>query len=276
MFEEEHPGLLIWVALLIAGCCIGVFIIKLPSVDQQEKKSLQSWITDQSSLDNIPLVVALGTSLTGAGLDSMNVLEKNISAASGLNTRVLKVWKLDAGPETFSDLSTELRRLHPVIAVVEANMLFYSFSKKKGWPEYTQRFRNFINKKKYYYLPDSKPLVLKRRITELEAFRSGLVDTGKLAAFKDLLVAWQNQGTKILLLNFPLEMPLEARKWNSKDTISFFRNLSYLKEYCRIEYVYPELKLNETNYIDHAHMNNKGQQKQSIFFSNLVAGQLSL
>ena len=216
----------------------------------------------------------LGTSLTGSGLDSMNVLENGITRRTGKPVRVLKLWKLDAAPSTFTDLSPALLRLRPSLVVIEANMLFYFFEKKKGWPAYTQRFRDFVNRKKEEYLPDAKPFVLRRQIKELEGFRSGLHDTTHFAGLRQLLAAWQEQGAVVSLLNFPLESALESRKWNSSDTSAFHNNLRYLRRACNITFNNAKEPLDESFFTDHAHMNVRGQQKQSSHFSALAAQQL--
>ncbi|MBA4166565.1 MAG: hypothetical protein H0X41_03305 [Chitinophagaceae bacterium] len=273
--SNHFSGLGVWVALFLAGCSLCVFITKLPSRQESEKNAMQSWITAQSSSSPEPIVVALGTSLTGSGLDSTEVLQKMIAEKSGRPVRVLKIWRLDAGPATYDSLLPALVQLRPSVVVIEANMLFYSFSKKKGWPAYVQRFRDFVNNKKEQYSPDSKPLVLKRHLSEMETFRSGLIDTGQLVAFTKLLAGWQKEGARLVLFNFPLEASLEIKKWSSADTVSFFRNLHFIERHCRIEFIDAKMRLDETNFIDHAHMNEHGQLKQSLLFCNLVTRQLA-
>ena len=271
----SFPGLGVWAALLIASSCVGFLIIRMPSKEQQEKTAMQSWLLNKSTLsDKKPLIIILGTSLTGCGLDSTELLEKIISERSGQEVSVIKIWKSDASPNTFSELGTAIEKLKPAVVVTEANMLFYTFSKRKGWPTYVKRFRNFINAKNDHYFPDNKPIVLKRQMTQLETFRNGLMDTTQLVSLGDLLAAWQKQGSRLILLNFPLEWPLEIKKWNSGDTTTFYQNVDYLRRRCAIQYTDPKMRLNELNFIDHAHMNQLGQKKQSLFFCNLVAGQL--
>jgi hypothetical protein len=273
--QQGAPGLTVWLALLVAAMALVLLIFNLPSQDQLERKGIHTWLARQPHGEkNRPLILMLGTSLTGCGLDSISILESCIHQLSGRETCVCKVWKLNAGPVTFAALSSSLKAAHPAVVIIEANTLFYAFRKEKGWPAYVQRFRDFVSQRNYVYEPDSKPLVLHRELKELETFRSGLMDTTQLAGFGELLQALQQQGSKIVLFNFPLEAPLEIKKWNSADTAVFFSNMNYLRRYCSLEYADQRMSWDETHFIDHAHMNTKGRQKQTLRFCRLVAEQL--
>ena len=269
------PGLRIWIAVLAALGCIIVFVWQLPSRDSVENSEIRSWLMERSaSAGEKKSVLILGTSLTGCGIDSAKRLENTVQESSGENVQVLKIWKLNAGPETFADLAPALKSFHPVSVGIEANMLFYSFVKDKGWPAYVQRLRDVITRNHHSYEPDAKPVILKRQMMELEGFRTGMMDTTRLTGFASLLQYWNAHGTTIFLLNFPLQGELEIKKWRSVDTVYFSRNLAYLKRYCRIDYFSQEKPMDERYFIDHAHMNLRGQKKQSDLFCAIITRQI--
>lgn len=274
--KQSFPSLSVWVALFCIGGVIVFFITRLPSKDQLENEGIANWLeirnTDSSKAT---LVIALGSSLTGSGLDSAQHLSEQIETISGRKVDVLKIWKINAGPATFSALDSHMRSLHPAVVAVEANLFFYAFIKGKGWPGYVQRFRDFVDGGKYNYQPDDKPYIRQQKIEVLETFRSGLMDTVPVSKLGMLLQRWHRQGAKIVLINFPLEEKLEMKKWNSKDTTVFFRNINYLEQYAPFTFLNERRAWPAEYFIDHAHLNKKGELRQSALFCEQVAKQLT-
>jgi hypothetical protein len=276
--SDKQPPLWIWGGLFVvlAGIACSLYL-KQQRSEQQARSSLESYVKKGNSPEqNNQLVLVFGTSQIGWGLDSCSLLQKCIDIANPGSVRVLKIWKHSESLSTFNEIKPVLEKLKPSVIVIEGNMLFYRFPKDAMITKYLQVFRNFFAGKQLdlNYDPDKIFFLRDRTLQEVEGGRAGLIDTTDLESFRTIASGWQKKGCKILVMNFPIEYTLEENKWRSPDTIAFYRNMQYFRQACPFEYVDPGFRLSSAYFIDHAHMNRLGRQKQTSFFCRTVAAQI--
>jgi hypothetical protein len=276
---QNAPGLQIWVTLAVTAIVLGAWIITMPTPDERQDNSIRKYISGQAKKnEKNPLILVLGSSLTACGLDDIPVLENKIAEKYGHPVRVMKIWKLNAAPEFFATLSTQLKQLHPTMIVVEGNIFLYISRKKNWWSQAPMLFKDYVDnlRKDNNYDPDFKPSLPPRTVSELEHLRTGVTAVSQLKDFAQLLGHFQKDSCKIVLFNYPLQDKLEERKWKNADTAIFYNNLRFLTGAFRFRYEDSKILLDENYFIDHGHMNAKGRRIQTDIFCNTIAYQLHL
>lgn len=272
------PPLKIWVWIAITCLGIGVLLFfrekqTRVSLDESRRKYLEQGFQKSG---NQPVVLILGTSLLESGVFSGDRIASRLGETCHIKPVVLKYWKRGAGMSSLVDPLTGLKNIHPALLVLEANMLFYRPPEMTVRAKYMQTFLELVSFKdaRMPYAPDAIPVFTPINRGAMNEFRNGLVDSNEIRSFRDLAAAWQSKGTRIVLINFPIEAQEEKKKWLRSDTANFNRNLRFLKEKISFTYVDDHLQLDETNFYDFAHLNSKGNQIFSAYFCRNICLQL--
>jgi hypothetical protein len=215
----------------------------------------------------------MGTSLTQCALDSSELLEASVKKITGCDPLILKIWKKAGSLETLMGAVSGLKQFHPDLLLVEANMLCYT---PKEIPLDSRLLTAFHHLAKLrlnnVYMPEEKPTVGFQDVNlAVENFRAGIVDTTQLISFRNFAVQEQRSGTKILLVNIPLEGSEEFKKWKSADTALFNSNLNFIRKKLAFKYLESNMHLDRSYYLDKGHMNEKGFKT----FSNWLCNELS-
>jgi hypothetical protein len=276
--KKIFPPLKTWFLLVVAADLLFVWIYFTEKSNRMaENECRQTYISSRfQRAGGNPVVFIIGTSLVEAGVCSSDSISACLQETSGEPIQVVKVWKPAATLSSFATDLPSLQRVNPGLVVIEANMLFYRGVEEPFLSRYLQTFRDMLAFKNSAtpYNPDVRHPFKPLGNLSIDDIRGGLIDTSDLSAFRKMAEHWQSGGTRFLLVNFPIENSLEARKWNSVDTASFFRNLNYLKQKISLAYVGPQLQLDSSYFFDLAHLNNKGNRIFSSFFCRSVAAQL--
>jgi len=277
--KKKFPPLKIWVML---GVVLILILISLYFLERSSRKneysSRESYLKRQfASARGKRIILVLGSSLVQCGLDSSKQLEACIQERCGQSVSVLKVWKVASTISSLTDNMKLLEELKPDWVVVEANMLFYRPIQEPLLVACLRTFRGMISFKPLdkHYAPDEKPVSNRIENAHVDAGRDGMIDTSDLSTFRNLAAKWQAKGTRILLINFPIEASEELKKWKGADTSKFNLNLNYLRQQVFAVYYNPQLKLDTSYFYDFTHMNQKGSAIFSQFFCKELAHQLS-
>ena len=275
---QTAPPLKIWIWICIA--CLGMAVVLFfreiftrASLDNSRINYLEQGFQKSGSK---PVVLIWGTSLLESGVFSSDSIEKNIAKTCNSHPVVLKYWKRGAAISSLVNQLTGLKNIQPALLVVEANMLFYRPPEMTVRARYMQTFLDLISYKNagMLYVPDAMPVFTPITRMAVDEFRNGLVDSNDIRSFRELAVLWQSRGTRILLINFPVEKQEEKKKWLRADTTAFRRNLRFLKEEISFTYIDDHLQLDESNFYDFAHLNAKGNKIFSIYFCRSICAQL--
>ena len=164
-------------------------------------------------------------------------MENFIEARTGKKPVIAKIWRSATNLETIIDHMPVLKDIHPDILVVEANMFCYSaeHSLVNEIPSLLSDVADQEISKSY--LAEEKPR--KRQDTGQIKTRRGVIDTSQLQSFKQLALLLKKQGTRIVLVNIPVEASEEANKWNSADTVNFKQNFNYIRQQVPFTYLDP-------------------------------------
>jgi len=251
----------LWVSVGLAT--ILVFIGAYRFIVLEKEKDFTSRVAyiqhKMKSSGTRPVVLMLGTSLSEYGLDSSGVMEKMVGKITGEEPIIIKIWKPAVQIDQMVDNLGYLPGHPPTLLVVEANMLCYA-------PRITflnQTLRAFYSAFRFEplhepYFPDKTPEANSAHNGNIGDFRDKTVDTSQLVQFRKWSKSLNASGTKILLVNFPIEKEEEIKKWNNADTAAFERNLRFLKQEVNYTYYKFDDYLDSTAFIDKAHMNKKG------------------
>ncbi len=276
--QQKFPPIRVWVFLLIAAGCLSVWIYFTEKSNRLiENNNKETYISNRfGSAHGRPVILVIGTSLVEAGLCSCDSISHCLQETSGQNICVIKFWKPAATLSSIKNDLPLLQQVKPSLVVIEANMLFYRGVDEPFLSRYMQTFRDMLAFKNFRrpYNPDILHVFPPMGNLSIDDIRAGLMDTTDLASFRDLAASWQSKGTRFLLVNFPIEAALEKRKWNSPDTLSFYRNLNFLKQKISLEYEGDHHNLNSSYFFDDAHLNAKGNNFFSAFFCRSVASQI--
>jgi hypothetical protein len=271
------PPLRIWAFLLIALVAIGIIVFF------GERKRRLSMLASRNAYlekgfqqgDGRPVVLIIGSSLVECDLSPSDSIEKNIRQSCNYNVKVVKLWKRSATIAEIINGLPILRNVHPNLVVIEANLFFYRPFHASRRTLYMQTYNDMIswNYGKMNYAPDSVGVFGPITRAGIEGYRYGLIDTNDLRSFGELAGYWQSKGTQFLLVNFPIEELEEIKKWNSPDTLSFRKNLQFLKKKISFTYVDGHLILGQSDFYDYLHMNKKGISIFSSFFCRALCFQ---
>lgn len=272
------PPLSVWVFLLFAAICLSTCIFFVERSNRLYKKaSTENFIRKEFGTANgKPVILIIGTSLVISGLTSCDSLAASIQETTGRDVTVMKLWKPSG---LLSSMITELpslQQVKPSIVVVESNMLFYRGAPNPFLTRYLQTFRDMLTFADLHepYQPDLRPVFPPLGNLTVEDMRDGLVDSTDLVSFRELANRWQSYGTRFLLVNFPIEVSTELKKWNSPDTAAFNRNLDYLKQKISLEYNFTHFNMDSSYFYDNAHLVPKGNKIFSALICGLVALQM--
>ena len=265
MYNSDNkimPPLRVWLLLLLVVSVLAVLVYLFEEQEQgRDNFAKTSYIQNKiKTSTGRPLILVIGTSLTQCALDSSSILEASVKNIITGNPVILKIWKKGGNLVTMSEVVNQLKQFHPDLLLVEANMLFYSpqvasFSNKL-LDAFHQLVRLRLNK---VYFPEEKPIAGFQDMDKpAKNFRNGVVDTSQLISFRNLAVKLQQNGTKILMVNIPLEESEEAKKWNSPDTSIFNANLNFIRRKVAFKYLNINKYLDKSYYLDKGHMNQKG------------------
>jgi hypothetical protein len=275
---QTAPPLKIWVWICITCLGIGVILFFRERytrawLDNSRRNYLEQGFQKSGSK---PVVLILGTSLLESGVFSCDSIASNLAINGNIRPVVLKYWKRGAAMSSLVNQLIGLKNVQPALVVLEANMLFYRPPEMTVRARYMQTFLDLVSFKnaRMQYAPDAVPVFTPITRAAMGEFRSGMVDSNEIRSFRNLAVQWQSKGTRILLINFPIEEQEEKKKWLRADTAAFNRNLRFLKEKISFTYQDDHLQLDETNFYDFAHLNLKGNKIFSICFCRSICVQL--
>ncbi|HJW17351.1 MAG TPA: hypothetical protein VJ499_09525 [Flavisolibacter sp.] len=272
--SESMPPLGLWAMLGVAT--ILIFLATYHFIVREKEKDFHSrvaYIQDKTKkAGNKPVVLILGTSLSEYGLDSTIEMENQVASVSGKRPVIIKIWKPAIQVNQMVDNLEYLVTNPPQLLVIEANMFCYA-------PRITllnQTLRAFYSAFRFEplhepYFPDKTPEASTSKTGNLADFRDKTVDTLQLISFRKWANRLQSSGTKVLLVNFPIEKQEEIKKWNSRDTTAFNQNIRFLQQQLRFSYFKPSCYIDSTAFIDKAHMNKKGSKLFTSMICNAIA-----
>ncbi|MES2647787.1 MAG: hypothetical protein V4717_12970 [Bacteroidota bacterium] len=270
MYSSEPktaPPLSLWIALAF------VVVLMIPVVHKSaiiitakefEKKAIYVQQRIQAA-GTRPIIAFVGTSLTAYGMDASDSIEIDIERITGIRPVVVKIWRRSTTLETMVNAMPVIEKMHPDILVVEGNMLITGSIKTNT----TRKFRNalsnvarfpFVNNE---YLPDyisMRDVKRKAEKVTLARYRAGIADTSELTSFKQLAMRLQQAGTRILLVDFPLENTMELRKWTAKNAGLINRNIEYITKDVAAKHYSPFVDWDSTHFVDGGHMNKQGRR----------------
>jgi hypothetical protein len=273
---ELMPPLWLWIFLSLTA----ITILALSYVYGVREKdndfySRRSYVEERlQTAGNKPVVLLLGTSLMHCDLDSTAGLEMAVQKLSGVKPLLIKVWKIATDLDAIIDNMPILEKAHPTLLVVEGNMLGYLPNKENVLNRTLLSFSDFLRSRplREDYLPDKRnDDIYNFKEGGVNKMRNGIIDTSKIAGFRKLAYKLHNQGTHILVINFPIQDRFEKIKWSSSDTTLLKCNFQYLKNQVPFHFYQPDFYLDSSYYLDGAHMNKKG----SAVFSNWLCDVLS-
>ncbi len=220
-----------------------------------------------------PVVLILGTSLTRCAYDSSSKIEKFVQDSTGKRLVIAKIWSNGTNLETIINHMPVLMEVHPAILVVEANMFCYAAEDKQLIDEIPSLLYSLTAERIYKpYLPEEKPK--KPQDNGEIKNRNGIIDTAQLYSFRILASALEKKGTKIILVNIPIEASEEIKKWNSPDTRYFNRNINYIKKDISVTYFNPKQYWDMSYYYNRGHLNLKGCKAFTQWFCEELSEQV--
>ena len=265
----------LWIWALLAATCLTLTFILINVANQKEKEEYavrSEYLAQPLDQNEAHYILFVGSSLTQCSIDSARLLEEALSTETGQKTVVRKFWRRATSTAELFRVLRETKIHRPDILVVEANMFFYSAHDRSVSYKLSIALRELRRGRKVVtYNPEEKPPLSRFDAKTVDGFRGEVVDTTQLKVFCEVASELARQGTKVLLLNFPLERTAESEKWKSADTAIYQRNIQFLKERLPVSEISMKVQLDSTYYIDRGHMNHKGAK----VFSNLLQHELA-
>jgi hypothetical protein len=276
--SEAMPPLWLWAALGIATVTVFVMVYRFGVVKRaNDFRSRVAYVqTRMRSAGEKPVVLILGTSLTQSDLDKTRTMEESVEQLLGKEVVIIKLWKRATHLKTMAEQLHDLEKIHPALLIVEANMFCYS-PRPMFINESLQMIRGIMRLDSLHepYEPDLRQDSGYRYKGGLNELRDPIEDTAQITSFRQLAKKIHENGTSVLLVNFPIEDKEERKKWNSADTLFFNRNYSYLKAQVPFQFYRPDFYLDSSYFVDHAHMNYKGCTRFSNWMCALIAKELT-
>lgn len=276
--DKIAPPLWVWaaLALLVLLCTTLVYMYERLMRAREYPAKTAYLVQRCSERHNRPLILVLGSSMTQCALDSTGEMERQIGTICGQEPVLVKIWKPAARIEEMVASMPKLKEVHPDLLVVEANMLFYLPDPVPLDSRMYSAFNQLVRGRfREVYFPDVKP---NRGMLEgnkdMAAYRQGLVDSTQLPDFRELARLYQHSGTRVVLINIPLQSHDEMRKWQSMDTSNFRRNLIYLQSAIQFEYLRPDVQIPDSCFIDKGHLNGQGTSIYSRWLVQALAKNL--
>lgn len=266
----------LWLWLLLGIAIVGFFVMVYRFVVIEKENDFGSRIAYVNArakeAGGKPLVLMLGTSLSEYGLDSTSSIENAIEKAGVKRPVIIKIWKPATTLDDIVSHMPQIKNLHPNVLVIEANMFCYSPQRTF----FNQSLRAVYSMMRFEplhenYFPDKMPADTGFHKGNVGDFRDKIVDTFQITAFRRLATQLHDEGTSVVLVNFPVQDVEEKKKWSGSDAVLFNRNLNYLKEKVPFHWYNPSFYLDSTNFTDKAHMSTKGYK----VFSKWVCGVLA-
>ena len=272
------PPLRIWILLGIVCVVITGALYKVAQVKtERDFKGRMAFVNQRlREAGDRPVILMLGTSLTRSGVDSASKLEAGIERATGTRPVVIKLWRSATPVSTLIEAMPELHFLTPSLLVVEANMLVaepagrnWMVGMEQALTDIT-RFR--ITTKKY--TPDEKGSDELKNRFELYRYSNGLADTTDFKSFRDFAMRMQSRGSRILLVDFPLEPTDRLQGWNRANAEGIARNLAFIQKAVPAQFQAPQLGWDSSYFYDGAHLNKKGAAVFSNWLVQTIANEL--
>lgn len=275
--SDQLPPIGLWLLLGIATMAFFAMVYCFV-VCEKEKDfgSRSAYIKERFRMaGDRPVVLLLGTSLSQYGLDSTAAMEAALSGRGRKNPVLIKIWKPATTLEEMVTNMPELKTLHPDLLVVEANMFCYSPQKTF----FNQSLRAVYSLLRFEplhenYFPDQMPADTGFHKGNVGDFRDKVVDTLQLAAFREVACRLTASGTKLVLVNFPVQDVEEKKKWKGPDAVLFNRNFNYLRKGTDFHWYNPSFYLDSTYFADKAHMSRKGYQLYSRWLCSVLDKEL--
>ena len=276
----DKPPLPVWLCLALALFAVmGWIFFQEKKIARTGSEAITETLLKRSAhAGTKPVVLVIGTSLVQSGLDSTDRICRCVEANTGTKIILLKCWMSGGDLARISqNQGTVFRGLRPAVVLIETNLLFYRPARTPLLSRFAQTFRDLIGgRRNPGYDPDERAEILPSDRSAIESARSGLVDSTDLAGFRDICTAWQHTGTRIGLVNIPLEKILENKKWHSADTANFAANLRFLQKTGPVSVNESGLQLDSTYFFDFGHLNRKGNTLFAPWFCRLLSAEVSL
>ncbi|MEP7251910.1 MAG: hypothetical protein ABI683_06000 [Ginsengibacter sp.] len=272
---KATPPLLIWVIFSIIALIVITGLFYLRTIKKENDFTQRSYYLQHTikAAGIKPVVLILGTSLTRCAYDSSSKIEKFIQDSTGKRPVIAKVWSNGTNLETIINHMPVLMEIHPDILVVEANMFCYAAEDQHLVNEIPSLLYSLTAERIYKpYLPEEKPK--KPQDNGEIKNRNGIIDTSQLYSFKLLASSLEKQGTKIILVNIPVEASEEIKKWSSSDTLYFNRNMNYVKKEISFTYCDPKQYWDMSYYYNRGHLNLKGCKAFTQWFCEQLSEQV--
>ena len=274
--KKLAPPLWIWLIFSLVALISVTILFRLLAIKNENdfaKKTYYLQNKIKTAGRENPIVIILGSSLTRCAYDSSSIMENFIEGRTGKKPVIAKIWRSATNLETIIDHMPVLKDTHPDILVVEANMFCYS-AEHSLINEIPSLLYNVMDQEiSKFYLPEAKPQ--KRQDTGQIKTRRGIIDTSQLQSFKQLALILKKQGTRIVLVNIPVEASEEAKKWNSADTINFKQNFDYIQQQVPFTYFDPKQFWDMSYYYNRGHLNMKGCKAFTQWFCNKLSHQVN-
>ena len=273
--QKAMPPLWVWVLLSITALTTIVILFRLLEIKNENDFSKKTYYLQNKikTAGENPVIVILGSSLTRCAYDSSSTMENFIQASTGRKPVIAKIWRSATNLETIIDHMPVLNDIHPDILVVEANMFCYS-AEQSLINEIPSLFYNVADQENSKsYLAEEKPK--KRFDTGQIKTRRGIIDTSQLRSFRQLAMFLKAQGTRIILVNIPVEVSEEVKKWNSAEAVNFKRNFNYIQKEIPFIYWDPKLSWDMSYYFNKGHLNMKGCRAFTQWFCEKLSQQVN-
>lgn len=270
----------LWVWILLAAICVSItgVLYKVWQIKSEKEFAVRMAFVQQRIREagNKPVILMLGTSLTRSGVDSAHRLEAGIEKITGIRPVAIKVWRSATSVSTTIEAMPQLKDLAPSLLVVEANMLVTTpegrnllVGLENALADIT-RFKITVKK----YAQDENKSTNERERFHLYRYRKGVPDPGTFKSFQDLAVLMQSRGTRILLVDFPLEPTDSLKKWNAVNADLINRNLNFIQKAVPVQYYAPPFNLDSNYFYDGAHLNKEGNAVFSNWLIKIMANEL--
>ncbi|GAC1389022.1 MAG: hypothetical protein NVSMB45_18900 [Ginsengibacter sp.] len=281
MYNSDNkimPPLRIWVLLLsiLTVLTIVVYLFERKE-SSQEKNAMVSYIQQRLAANfKKPVILIIGTSLTECAIDSAANVESELQSLTRVKPVLLKIWKKAGNPQALTDIVSSVKEFHPDVLLIEANMLSYTPKPIPLDARLLNTFHHIIKiKLGNVYTPEEKPVKGFQDMNEpLANLRDALVDTLQLMSFRTYVFHLQQSGTKILLINIPLEKIEEYNKWNNPNSYKLYLNFEFMRRKVAFKYLDNKMYLDTSYFLDKGHMNKKGCKKFSSWLCNELSESL--
>jgi len=273
--KKLAPPLWIWLIFSLVALISVTILFRLLAIKNENDFAKKTYYLQDKikTAGENPVVIILGSSLTRCAYDSSSIMEKFVEARTGKKPVIAKIWRSATNLETIVDHMPVLKDIHPDILVVEANMLCYS-AENSLINEIPSLLSNVADREiSKSYLAEEKPQ--KRQDTGQIKTRRGIIDTAQLRSFRQLALLLKTQGTRIFLVNIPVEVSEEVKKWNSSDTVNFKQNFNYIQQQVPFTYWDPKQFWDMSYYYNRGHLNTKGCKVFTKWFCDKLSEQIN-